>query len=241
MAARCKQVNAPLKTEKTRQKTDRLVFFVMTSDSDKVSKGELARIRILDTAMDMIRETGFGAMRIDDLCKRAGITKGGFFHHFSSKAELGEAAAHHWSTTTTAFFEAAPYHEPADPLDRILAYIDFRQAIMEGNTAEFTCVAGTLAQEVHQSSPAICDAAWQSMSGHAATLVDDIAEAAALHAPDARIDAESLALYTQAALQGAFVLAKGKNDVAIAREMVTHLRRYVELLFGMTPGSGGLK
>jgi len=44
--------------------------------------------------------------------------------------------------------------------------------------------------------------------------------------------AESLALRTQAVIQGAFVLAKAGNDVAIAADdSIDHLRRYIDLLF----------
>ena len=41
----------------------------------------------------------------------------------------------------------------------------------------------------------------------------------------------SLALYTQAVLQGAFILAKAEDAPQVAAECVDHLRRYVELLF----------
>ena len=44
--------------------------------------------------------------------------------------------------------------------------------------------------------------------------------------------AKSLALPTQAVLQGAFILAKAKGGPAIAVESVDHLLRYVKLLFG---------
>ncbi len=43
--------------------------------------------------------------------------------------------------------------------------------------------------------------------------------------------AKSLALHTQAVLQGGFILAKAQGGPAIAREMAAHLKRYVELLF----------
>jgi len=44
--------------------------------------------------------------------------------------------------------------------------------------------------------------------------------------------AESLAFYTQAAIQGAFILAKAQHGAAIAGQCIDHLRRYLELLFG---------
>ena len=43
--------------------------------------------------------------------------------------------------------------------------------------------------------------------------------------------AKSLALYTQAVIQGAFVLAKAKDGPAVAADSIDHLRRYLEILF----------
>jgi len=43
--------------------------------------------------------------------------------------------------------------------------------------------------------------------------------------------AASLALHTQAVLQGAFILAKARGGAQVAADTIDHLRRYVELLF----------
>ena len=189
------------------------------------------RLKILDAAMNVIREKGYAATRVEDVCEAAGVTKGAFFHHFSGKEDLAVATAERWSQVTGLLFEQAPYHEPADPLDRLLAYVDFRKMLIAGETPEFTCVAGTLAQEVHVSHPAIIDAARDAIFGHAATLTDDIAAAKAAHCPDAEWTPESLALFTQAVLQGGFILAKANGGPEVARDMADHLRRYIELLF----------
>ncbi len=191
--------------------------------------------------MNVFRQNGYAATRVEDICAAASITKGGFFHHFASKEELAAETARHWSVTTSAFFKTAPYHAPEDPLQRLLAYVDFRKSIIEGTTAEFSCVAGTLAQEVHMTSDPILQAARDSIFDHAATLVPDIEAAKAKHAPDLKLDAMSLALFTQASLQGAFILAKAEGTPEVARAMVDHLRRYIELLFGVPEGAGGLE
>jgi TetR/AcrR family transcriptional repressor of nem operon len=198
-----------------------------------------ARTRILDAAMTVIRQKGYAATRLDDICAAAGVTKGAFFHHFASKEALGVAAAQHWSLMTGTLFEDAPYHDHADALDRVLAYIGFRRAILQGTTGEFTCLVGTLAQETHISSPAIARAARASIFGHAATLEPDITEAKAQHCPDADWTPESLALFTQATLQGAFIMAKADGGPDVARQMVDHLDRYVRLLFGVSAHDGG--
>ena len=49
--------------------------------------------------------------------------------------------------------------------------------------------------------------------------------------------AESLALYTQATLQGAFILAKAKHTREVAAACIDHLRCYLELLFNTRPGA----
>ena len=190
-----------------------------------------ARQKLLDAALSVIRTKGYEATTIDELCATAGVAKGSFFHHFKNKEALAVAAAEYWSEMTGAFFEAAPYHRHADPLDRVLGYIDFRKAILTGRVPEFTCLVGTMVQEVYETCPDIRDACDASISGHAAKVEADIAEAMERHRIRADWTAQSLALHTQAVLQGAFILAKAKGNADIAAASVDHLRRYVELLF----------
>ena len=197
----------------------------------QVPKAQRAKAKLLDAALALIREKGFSATTVDDLCARAGVTKGAFFHYFESKDELGVAAANHWSAVTGAIFEQAPYHDPEDPLDRVLAYVAFRRALLRGKLPEFTCVVGTMVQETYGEHPRIRDACAASIFGHAGTLVDDIAAAMVAHGVTGDWTAESLAAHTQAVIQGAFVLAKAKDDVAVAIDSLDHLRRYIELLF----------
>lgn len=197
-----------------------------------------ARTRLLEAARDVIRERGFTATSVEDLCKAAGVTKGAYFHHFKTKEDLGVAAAAYWAETTSAFFENAPYHDHADPYDRLIGYVDFRKSIIEGDLAEFTCLVGTMTQEVYGLHPAIREACAASIFGHAATLEPDIAEIMKRRGIEADWTPASLAAHTQAVLQGAFILAKATGDRAVARESVDHLKRYLQLLFSKASAKG---
>ncbi len=203
-----------------------------------ISEVHPSKAKLLEAARDVIRAKGYAATRIEDVCAAAGVTKGSFFHHFDGKDDLAVAAADWWSSTTGALFAAAPYHAPADPLDRLLAYVDFRRALIDGGPADFSCLAGTMVQETFQTAPAIRAACGRAILGHAATLEADIEAARRARGIQGDWSARSLARHMQGVLQGAFILAKATGDADAARESIDHLRRYVALLFE-TPGRTG--
>ena len=82
--------------------------------------------------------------------------------------------------------------------------------------------------------PSIGQACDKSIGDHAATLESDIAEAIKKYGVHADWTPQSLALYTQAVFEGAFILAKAKGGTAIAADCIDHLRRYLELLFSQS-------
>jgi TetR/AcrR family transcriptional repressor of nem operon len=194
-----------------------------------------AKIRLLNAALALFRERGYTDTTVDDLCRTAGVTKGTFFHHFASKEALALAAIQHWNEVTGALFAGAPYQRVADPRERLLAYLDFRAQLVRGELPEFTCLLGTLAQETFATHPALGSACGEGIENHARTLAPTIEAARDKHAPGADWTAESLALYTQAVLQGSFVLAKAKNSPQLVLDAIAHLRRHIELLFPIPP------
>lgn len=190
-----------------------------------------SRTKILDAALRVIRAKGYAATRVEDVCEAAGLTKGSFFHHFGSKEELALAAAGHFAAMADALFASAPYRRTDDPVGRLLGYVDFRIALLQGKVPEFTCLLGTMVQETYDTHPEIRAACERHLSAHADMLAADIAEAKRRYAPKAPWTAQSLALYMQAVIQGAFVLAKAREGSEVAAECLRHLRRYLECQF----------
>jgi TetR/AcrR family transcriptional repressor of nem operon len=82
-------------------------------------------------ALHVIRAKGYLATTVDDMCHKAGVTKGSFFYPFKSKDELALAAASYWGTMTGPLFAAAPYRKLQDPLERRLGYLDFPGDILQ--------------------------------------------------------------------------------------------------------------
>ena len=190
-----------------------------------------SKIRLLNATLHVVRAKGYAAATVDDICAEAGVTKGSFFHHFKSKDDLALSAIAHWNAMTDGFFAAAAYHQPKDPLKRLLGYVDFRSEILHGDLADYTCLLGTLVQETYATHPHIRAACDKGLSTHIAILSRDIEAAKKLYAPDAAWSAESVGFFIQSVVQGAFIFAKVKQGPEVMRESLAHLRRYLEFLF----------
>jgi TetR/AcrR family transcriptional repressor of nem operon len=191
-----------------------------------------ARAKLLDAALTLIRTNGYSATSVDDLCKAVGVTKGAFFHHFPSKEALAVAAAGAWTDIAEQrIFTLPDWTRIADPLDRLMGHIEFRLAMLDGPAEGFTCLVGTMVQETYHSSDPIRAACDASITAYAQRLAEDIEAAIDKYGIDHGVSALGLAYHVQAVLQGAFILAKAKGQPDIARDSVTHLKRYIIMLF----------
>ena len=190
-----------------------------------------SKAKLLDATIKVVRTKGYNATRVEDVCAEAGVTKGSFFHHFKSKDDLALSAVEHWKASSGALFANASYHLPADPLDRVLAYVDFRKTLLTGELPEFTCFAGTMVQETYATNPPLRAACESSICGHAKTLEADIEAAMRKYGVTGEVTAASLARHTQCVVQGALILAKATGSAAVAAESLDHLRRYFTLVF----------
>jgi TetR/AcrR family transcriptional repressor of nem operon len=197
---------------------------VMTPRSD-------SRTKLLQATLDVVRERGYAASRVEDVCAAASLTKGSFFHHFKSKEDLTLAAAELWRTQVHEAFAAAPYRKLDDPLARLLGYVAFRKALLVGKIPAYACFAGTMIQEVHETHPELRDACALAIDDHVADLAAMVDEVLRDRGLQAAWTAESLALYMQAVLQGALILAKARQSAAPALASLDHLSRHLEGIF----------
>ncbi len=196
-----------------------------------------SRERLLDAAIHLFRSRGYTATRVDDICEHAGLTKGSFFHHFSSKEDLALASIRRWEQLNSAASDSTLYRFLPDPLDRVLGYIDFRKSLLRGELPEYTCLIGTLLQEVYITHPVLRQVCDESLSEQAAHLEADIDAAMRLRGLQSSWTAASLALHIEAVLQGSFILAKARQGPSAAIACLDHLHRFLTLLFARPPAA----
>lgn len=91
--------------------------------------------RILQAALDLMREHGYENVSVRDICARAGITTGAFYHHFPSKEALiakGFGALDHYVA------QALEGHEEEEPARQLLTILTAYAEFMERESGELT-------------------------------------------------------------------------------------------------------
>lgn len=80
-----------------------------------------SRQRLITAARELLWQGSYGSVSVDDICRRAEVNKGSFYHFFPSKSELASAAfAAHWDEMRPAL--DAMFSPLVPPLERIGRY-----------------------------------------------------------------------------------------------------------------------
>ena len=100
-----------------------------------------ARERLLSAALDLIWTSSYGSVSVDDICQRAGVKKGSFYHFFPSKADLALAAYElHWETKRPML--DAIFSPQVPPLERLRRWSDQVYDLQKSHFEKFGHVCG---------------------------------------------------------------------------------------------------
>jgi len=191
-----------------------------------------AKEKFLGTAQRLMLSKGYTATTIDEICLEAGLTKGSFFHYFKSKEDLGKAVLDRFvANTFRAEQEAGLFVEP-DPLKKIYGYLDYIISVNKGPGHQTGCLIGNFAQVLSESHPeirALCDRHFSWWAGLMESVMN---EAAAVYAPQKKIDAQGLAEHVIAVIEGSLILARAKGDPGpIMERNINNLKGYLRTVF----------
>ncbi|MEM7224523.1 MAG: TetR/AcrR family transcriptional regulator [Pseudomonadota bacterium] len=87
------------------------------------------REKLLETAISLIWQSNYSAVGVNEICRQAGVTKGAFYHHFDSKADLYVAASRHcWEGMKLDLDEIfSPSFTPLEQLENLIHLIVDKQ------------------------------------------------------------------------------------------------------------------
>ncbi len=184
--------------------------------------------RLMDAAKDLMLAKGYAATTVDDICAKAEVTKGCFFHYFQSKEDLAKSllTRHcdaHQKTKEEMF--------GPDPLDQVFGQIDMAIASSKKPGGAKGCLKGTLAHELSDTHPEIRDICSTAFKQMADDFAQDLKKAKTKYAPKAAFDPHMVASHMIAVWQGALILAKTHQDKTIVAEHLGQFKAYVQFLF----------
>lgn len=195
-------------------------------------KDPQTRTNLLDAAMFLMLEKGFTATSVDEICRAAAVTKGSFFYYFASKEALGEAVLVHFQQKMATMLAHGPYHTLQDPLQRLYAYCDYIAFMLTQPDVPQSCLLGNLSQELAPTNEAIRTVCQAGFAGWTTTVQAELEAARQHYRPQIEFDSQSLAAHLIAVFEGALILAKAQQDIAVVRTHLAHFKHYLTLLFG---------
>lgn len=190
------------------------------------------RDKLLKAAFEEIYRRGFQAASLDTILAKAGVTKGALYHHFPDKAALGQAVVdevvsgflfQRWGISSLARIEG----DPVTALQQILRH---RSAEVTGREVQLGCPLNNLAQEMSPLDERfrrrvnLTFAAWTDAIGRA------VEKGQAEGTVRRDLDAQEVAAFIVASIEGSFGLAKSAQSRSLLRSNLAVLGTFLETL-----------
>jgi len=117
-----------------------------------------ANERLMDAALSLMWEQGYGGVTIDDICRRAGVNKGSFYYFFDSKSDLAVGALERYWQEHKPLWDGE-FSPVVAPLQRIRNHCDslYKQQVKgkNKNGRVLGCPFCTLGAEICKQDEAI--------------------------------------------------------------------------------------
>ena len=208
-------------------------------------KGEHARDRILDAAEALVMTQGFAGTSIDDILKKAELTKGAFFHYFKGKGDLARALVERHAQIDLAMFEefaARAEAESVDPLEQVFIFLEsFEKYISDSDDPSPGCMYAVYTYESMQFEPSIRVFVADILRQWTSIYVRKFQDVLDRYKPALPVTARQLAEMIVSILEGGLVLQRAYGDVRMTSRQSEQFRNYLELLFGGRKGKAEKK
>ncbi len=157
--------------------------------------GNKTRMKILNETTQLVLENGFAGTTIDHILDRTRITKGAFFYHFKSKADLAFSLMENFSRNDISELshvlkETEKYKD--NPKQRLIAFVQYFIDVFKDLDAPYVgCLYASYIYEPEQFSQEIKDMVATSFISWRKALVQIIEDASKASPPKIEIDANT--------------------------------------------------
>jgi TetR/AcrR family transcriptional regulator, transcriptional repressor for nem operon len=185
--------------------------------------------KLLQVGFDLIWDSSYGSVSVDDICTRAGINKGSFYYFFPSKADLAvEAYEEHWKEMRPAMNRIFSSHVP--PLERIHQWCQFIYEVQKEKAGQYGHVCGcpfasvgseiaTLDEKIRSKSEYLMNASRKYVES---AIADAIREGSVTVK-----DPVATSLTLQSLLLGMLLEARVQNDLKVLDNMESTILDFI--------------
>ncbi len=184
------------------------------------ARGEETRARILDAAEKCIARQGYTATSVEDICQAAGVTKGGFYHHFCSKQALFVELLESWLSRLDVRLEAVAADARTVP-ERLLRMGELGGEVFEQQRGQLQILFEFWEQAAHD--PTVREAATAPLRRYQESLAGLIEAGIAegtLQRVDARIAGQTIVSLAMGLILQGLLDPEGRDWGHVVRESV---------------------
>ncbi len=192
-----------------------------------------ARERLLEAASELVWLESYGSTSVDDICERAGVKKGSFYHFFVSKSELVAAALREvWEKEKKPSLDEA-FSASIPPVERLTRFMANGRRKHEEMSARHGRILGcplyTLGSEISTQDAELRALIEEILATHTRYLTsairDGMAEGAINPADPARQAQAAFAL-----IEGALARARIQNSLDPLEGLNDHVLRLIGVI-----------
>jgi TetR/AcrR family transcriptional regulator, transcriptional repressor for nem operon len=186
------------------------------------------RDRLIQTAMQLFWEKGYGSTSVADVLHAAGVNSGSLYHFFPGKQDLLLAVLDAYRGGIDQMLLAPAWKGVDDPIERVFALLArYRLGIVQTDCV-YACPIGSLALEIHEPDPPVRKAIAANFKAWT-DAVEACLAAAGPRLPRA-LDRRELARFVLTAMEGGVMQARTHRDPAYFDSSVRQLRIHFDHL-----------
>ena len=193
----------------------------------------MTRDRILSVAERLMTAQGYSATSVDQVIAESHSSKGAFFHHFESKADLAAHLVERYVAADLAHLNgglAATAHIE-DPTARVVAFLRlYEDGADELMSERSGCLYATVLAEREFAGGDINDRVAGAERAWRVGLADLLRPALAARRPGSEVDVDALADHLFTTFEGGFILCRTLADRSGMRAQLRIFRQLVEAL-----------
>jgi TetR/AcrR family transcriptional repressor of nem operon len=201
----------------------------------KATKGQQTRERLLAIAETSVLSKGFAATSIEEVIAQAGITKSGFFYHFSDKNALAHEMLQRYVAANDAIFEqlfGRGAELSDDPLQAFLIGLKLlAEAMGDLPNGHPGCLIASVCYQERLFDATVRRLTADSVRKWNAFFRQRLEAIAASHPPAEPVDLDQLSAMMSCVVDGAIIMGKALDDPSILPRQILLVRNYIKLLF----------